>query len=90
MLHNVFNCIAFPFADPLGKGLRAAGDVKFTMVWSMVTTISVRLLFSILFAVLLEMGVTGIAAAMCLDWCIRAVVFYIRFRSGKWKEFQLI
>ncbi len=24
--HNVFNCIAFPFADPLGKGLRASGD----------------------------------------------------------------
>ncbi len=90
LLHNVFNCIAFPFADPLGKGLRAAGDVKFTMVWSMVTTISVRLLFSILFAVLLEMGVTGIAAAMCLDWCIRAVVIYIRFRSGIRKEFQLI
>ncbi|MDE6761966.1 MAG: MATE family efflux transporter [Lachnospiraceae bacterium] len=90
LIHNVFNCIAFPFADPLGKGLRAAGDVKFTMVWSMVTTIGVRLLFSILFAVILEMGVVGIAVAMCLDWCIRAVVFYIRFRSGKWKQFQLI
>ncbi len=90
LIHNVFNCIAFPFADPLGKGLRAAGDVKFTMIWSMITTIGVRLLFSILFAVVLEMGVIGIAAAMCLDWCIRAAVFYIRFRSGKWKQFQLI
>ena len=90
LIHNIFNCVAFPFADPLGKGLRAAGDVKFTMVWSMVTTIGVRLLFSILFAVRLGMGVIGIAAAMCLDWCLRAVVFFIRFRSGKWKQYQLI
>ena len=58
LIHNIFNCVAFPFADPLGKGLRAAGDVKFTMVWSIVTTIGVRLLFSVLFAVVLDMGVT--------------------------------
>lgn len=90
LIHNVFNCVAFPFADPLGKGMRAAGDVKFTMVWSIVTTIGVRLLFSILFAIVLHMGVIGIAAAMCLDWCIRAVVFYIRFRGGKWKQYHLI
>lgn len=90
LIHNVFNCVAFPFADPLGKGLRAAGDVKFTMIWSLITTIGVRLLFSALFAIVLRMGVIGIAAAMCLDWCIRAVVFYIRFRGGKWKQYRLI
>lgn len=90
LIHNVFNCVAFPFADPLGKGLRAAGDVRFTMIWSMVTTIAVRLLFSILFAVVLDMGVIGIAMAMCLDWCIRAAAFYIRFRGGRWKQYRLI
>lgn len=90
LIHNIFNCIAFPFADPLGKGMRAAGDIKFTMFVSLVTTIGARLLFSLLFAIVMDMGVIGIAYAMCLDWCIRAVIFYIRFRSGKWKQFQLI
>lgn len=90
LIHNVFNCIAFPFADPLGKGMRAAGDVRFTMVISLVTTIGVRLIFSLLFAVVMDMGVIGIAWAMCLDWCSRAVIFYIRFRRGKWKQFRLI
>lgn len=90
LIHNIFNCVAFPFADPLGKGLRAAGDVKFTMIWSIITTIGVRLLFSVLFAVIFKMGVIGIAAAMCLDWCTRAVIFEIRFRSRKWKKYQLI
>lgn len=64
--------------------------MKFTMVWSIITTIGVRLLFSVLFAIVLKMGVIGIAIAMCMDWCIRAVVFYIRFRGGKWKQYQLI
>ena len=90
LIHNIFNCIAFPFADPLGKGMRAAGDVRFTMVISLATTIGVRLIFSLLFAIVMDMGVIGIAWAMCLDWCSRAVIFYIRFRKGKWKQFQLI
>ena len=90
LIHNIFNCIAFPFADPLGKGMRAAGDVRFTMVISLATTIGIRLIFSLLFAIVMYMGVIGIAWAMCLDWCSRAVIFYIRFRKGKWKQFQLI
>ena len=90
LIHNVFNTIAFPFADSLGKGLRAAGDVKFTMTISIITTVGVRLLFSILFGIILGWGVIGIACAMCLDWCTRAVLFYIRFKKGKWKNFELI
>ncbi len=90
LIHNVFNTIAFPFADSLGKGLRAAGDVKFTMTISIITTVGIRLLFSILFGIILGWGVIGIACAMCLDWCTRAVLFYIRFKKGKWKNFELI
>ena len=90
LIHNIFNCIAFPFADSLGKGLRAAGDVKFTTIVSVAVTVGARLLFSLLFGIVLDMGVLGIAAAMCLDWCVRAVVFHIRFKRGKWKQFQII
>lgn len=77
-------------AYPSVKGLRAAGDVKFTVVWSIVTTIGVRLLASVLLAIVFDMGVIGIALAMSFDWCVRAVAFYIRFRGGKWKKYQLI
>ncbi len=59
-------------------------------VTPMITTIGVRLLFSILFAMVFHLGVIGVAAAMCLDWCIRAVIFYLRFQSGTWKQYQLI
>ena len=90
LIHNLFNCVVFPFGDPLGKGLRAAGDVKFIMAVSIASTIGGRLAFSVLFGMVFDMGVIGIAFAMCLDWCIKAAVFYWRFRAGNWKQYQLI
>ena len=90
LIHNIFNSAAFPFSGPLGSGLRAAGDIKFTMYVSIASTIGGRLVFSLLFAVVWNLGVLGIAYAMCLDWIIRAIIFCFRFRSGKWKNFQLV
>lgn len=90
LVHNIFNTIAFPFADPLGKGLRATGDVKFTMFTSLFTTIVVRLIFSILFGIGMRLGVMGIAYAMCLDWSVRGIIFWLRFKQGKWKSLKII
>ena len=90
LTHNVFNAVAFPFADPLGKGLRATGDVKFTTAISLLTTIGVRLVFSVLFAIVLNMGVMGIALAMCLDWSTRGVIFWCRFKKGRWKQYKVV
>ena len=90
LIHNVANAIVFPFADPLGKGLRAAGDAIFTMGISLFTTIGVRLIFSILLGIVLDLGVIGIALAMCLDWTVRGIIFWIRFRQGKWKTYKVI
>lgn len=90
LVHNIFSAIAFPFADPLGKGLRATGDIKFTTAISLFTTIGVRLVFSILFAIVMNLGVIGIAFAMCLDWSVRGIIFWIRFKGNKWKEFRVI
>lgn len=90
LIHNIFNTVAFPFADPLGKGLRACGDVGFTTGISLFTTIGVRLVFSMLFAVVWKMGVIGIAFAMCLDWSMRGIIFWCRFKQGKWKTLKVI
>lgn len=90
VIHNVFNAIVYPISGPLSNGLRAAGDVKFTMIVSIASTLLARFVFSIIFAIYLNMGVIGIAFAMCLDWTIRAVIFYCRYRSLKWLEFKVI
>lgn len=90
LLHNVFNAAAFPFSGALSNGLRAAGDVKFTMYVSVISTIVVRLFLSVVFGIIFQMGVMGIAAAMVCDWILRAVLFIWREKSGKWKNFQVI
>lgn len=90
LIHNLFNAIAYPFSGALSNGLRAAGDVKFTIYVSIISTIAVRLLLSWLLGVALQMGVIGIAIAMVSDWVIRAVIFFWRQKSGKWKTFQVI
>lgn len=90
ILHNIFNSVAFPFSGALGNGLRAAGDVKYTMVISLFTTLGVRLVFSYLLALGFHMGVMGVAWAMCLDWSVRGILYYLRLKKGKWKEFQVI
>ena len=90
LIHNLFNAIAYPFSGALSNGLRAAGDVKFTMYVSVISTIAVRLLLSWLLGVVLQMGVIGSAIAMVSDWIIRAIIFFWRQKSGKWKTFQVI
>jgi Na+-driven multidrug efflux pump len=50
----------------------------------------VRLVFSYLFAVMLDLGVMGIAWAMCLDWTVRGIFNLARLKNGKWKRFKII
>ncbi|MDE6748032.1 MAG: MATE family efflux transporter [Lachnospiraceae bacterium] len=90
LIHNVFNAAAFPFSGALSNGLRAAGDVKFTMYVSVASTVAVRLFLSYLLGITLQMGVIGIAFAMVCDWVVRAALFIWRERTGRWKAFRVI
>ncbi len=90
LINNVFNGLAYPFAGPLGNGLRAAGDVKFTMIVSITLTIAARLLFSALFGLCLGWGVIGVAVGMSIDLVFRGAIFLWRLKSQKWTRFQLI
>ena len=81
LIHNVFNAAFYPFSGALSNGLRAAGDVKFTMYVSVVSTVAVRLLLAYLLGITLQMGVIGIALAMVCDWVVRAVLFIWREMS---------
>lgn len=90
LIHNLFNTVAFPFSGPLSNGLRATGDVKYTMIVSIASTVLGRFVFSIIFAIYFNLGVIGIAFAMCLDWTVRGIIFFARFKSNKWCEFKVI
>lgn len=95
-IHNLFSGTVQPFSGPLSAGLRAAGDVKFTMWASIFCTVAFRTLLSFLLVRWIrwpggfEMGVIGIAIAMVLDWCLKAALDIWRFRSGRWKDKKVI
>ena len=90
LINNIFNGLAYPFAGSLGNGLRAAGDVKFTMIISITLTIAARLFFSALFGLWLGWGVIGVAIGMSIDLVFRGAIFIWRLKSQKWTRFQLI
>ena len=90
LINNIFNGLAYPFAGPLGNGLRAAGDVRYTMIVSVTLSIAARLFFAFLLGLVLHLEVLGIAWAMGIDLTIRGLLFIYRVRSGKWKQFQII
>ena len=90
LIHNIFNGFALPYSGALSNGLRAAGDIKFTMIVSILSTVLGRFIFSILLGVYLDLGVIGIALAMCLDWTIRGVIFYFRYQSKVLTKFKII
>lgn len=89
-IHNLFSALVQPFSGPLSSGLRAAGDVKFTMWASIFATVVCRTILSFILAKWMGLGVIGIALAMVLDWCIKAALDVWRFRSGKWKNRRII
>lgn len=75
LINNIFNGLAYPFAGSLGNGLRAAGDVKFTMIVSITLTIAARLFFSALFGMWNGWGVIGVALGMSIDLVFRGAIF---------------
>ena len=90
ILHGTCAMIIWPFAFILPCVFRAAGDVKFSMITSIISMWICRVIFSYILGQYLGLGVFGVWVAMIMDWCVRAVCFIIRYRSGKWKDKQVV
>ncbi len=90
LIHSVFNVLLCPVAFSLSNGLRAAGDIKFTMYASILATVVCRVIFSVIFGIWLDMGVIGICLAMAGDWLVKAVMVSARYKGRKWTKFKVI
>ena len=84
-IHAGFAILLWPASFVLPNALRAANDVKFTMVTSILSMAIWRLGFSYLIGVRMGLGAIGVWIAMVVDWVCRVVCFVLRFRSGVWK-----
>lgn len=73
-----------------GYGMRAAGDVKFSMVLSCVSMWVCRFCLCVFLIRKMEFGPMGVWIGMFTDWTVRGIVFTWRFHSRKWLEHKVI
>lgn len=90
---SVFVHIIKPFAWSWSfipaYGMRAAGDVKFSMTLSSITMWTCRVALTIFLIRGMGTGPIGVWIGMSTDWAIRSVLFIIRFRSGRWLRHKI-
>jgi putative MATE family efflux protein len=69
--------------------LRGAGDTKYIMYTSIVGIWIFRVFISFLLHKYFALGVIGVWIAIIADFVTRAAMYWVRFRSGKWKYIQV-
>ncbi len=79
-------CIAWAPAFTLPNALRAARDVKFTMIVSIASMWITRIGLGIFFAKVMNFGMFGVWMGMFADWYVRSFFFIARFLGNKWEK----
>jgi len=65
--------------------LRGAGDTRFPMVVTSVTIWTIRVSAAAVLGLWLGLGLIGAWLGMATDLATRGIVFFLRFRGGRWK-----
>lgn len=87
LIHGSCAMILWPISFTLPNALRAANDVRPTMIISIFSMMVFRLGFSYIFGVMMQLGIIGVWIAMVIDWLFRIACFLIRTRKIFWKSY---
>lgn len=71
-------------------GLRAAGDVKFSMLTSCITMWAFRFCLCVYLIRFRGFGPMAVWIGMFTDWTVRGIVFSLRFHSRKWLNHKVV
>ena len=82
----LFAIFFWPASFALPNGLRAAGDVMWTMGISIVSMWVFRIGTAYFFSNVFQLGLIGIWIAMTIDWMFRGICYGFRYYSGKWEK----
>ena len=85
------------FVQPVGYTLsfvwpaimRSAGDAKYVMVINTLTMFIGRLGIAYALTHIIRLNILGIWIGQYSDWLFRIILFWKRYRSGKWLEFSI-
>ena len=84
VFHSICAVLLWPTGFSLPNALRAAMDATYTMAVSIFSMWAFRIGCSYLLAIVFQMGLLGIWAAMAVDWIFRSVCFVWRFHGEEW------
>lgn len=85
-IHAGSGILLWPASFTLPNALRAASDVRFTMVVSIVSMAVFRIGTSYILAFGFQLGAVGVWCSMVLDWICRVICFVLRFRGHAWEK----
>lgn len=74
----------WPLSFTLPNALRGAGDVKYSMIASILSMWFGRVIVSYILIVYCNLGILGVWLGMFVDWYGRGISYLLRFKSGKW------
>ena len=86
-MHNGIGMLIWPLAFTVPNFLRAANDVKFTMIVSVTSMLVCRVGISYFLHTQYHLGALGVWYGMIIDWICRLSFFVVRFLRGSWKKF---
>lgn len=87
---TVYKPIAWTCSFIPAYGMRAAGDVKFSMLVTCVSMWLFRVTLAIVLCRFTDIGPMGVWIAMFTDWTVRGIIFLYRFHSRKWLRHHVI
>ena len=69
--------------------LRAAGDVRYTLIVALISVTLIRTVVTYLLVVVFKLGLTGVWIGILSDQCSRFCLMGHRFRQGKWVDLKI-
>ena len=90
----IINLIGYPLffsmQSILPGVLRAAGDGKWTTICSLASMWIYRIGVGYLVSVVFGLQIVGLWLVWCSEWGVRSLLFYLRYRTGRWMEHHLV
>ena len=74
----------WPMSNVMPYTLRSAGDATYSSIVSLVTMWVIRVGAGYIAAIPLGYGIEGVWVCMSLEWVVRTVLFFIRYKDDKW------
>lgn len=80
--------IVTAFQNCYSGALKGAGDTKFPLYSAIFCTLFVRVVLTYIVVNILHLGIFYVWLATLTDLVLRAVIIYIRYRSGRWEKYS--